>query len=348
MRFKVFGKKRGDRRTGSRIAGSLGEAVFFGLLFLLGTMSLSALVASQVVNPTPHIYQPGFGFWLVVLVLASLMLIGGLGVLYAVAHAGASAERRSAIVRRAAAIDLIREALPSPQQYPNVPRDERMTDSPGVNLAYRLPAEVQRTVWKLATMAVLAMLLSGFASVLAVLFVASALIRTPNWMLLGFTVPFLGFSVWSIRRLLSDVWRFGRVGPTYIEISDFPLHPGQEYEIAVSQLGRFSLNSLQLTLVCEEEATYHQGTDVRMETQVVSRHDILRREQIELEPGNPFVAQASLAVPQNAVHSFQSAHNAVRWKLLVEGEPVSCPAFVRNFPVIIYPNRNGTHTTAES
>jgi hypothetical protein len=347
LRFQLFGKKRGDRRTGSRIAGSMGEAVFFGILFLLGITSLSALVTSQVLNPNPEIYRIFVGFWLVVLVLASLMLIGGVGLVYSVVHAGASAERRSAMVRQAAAINLIREALPSPQEYPNVPHDERLTDSPGVSLAYRLPSEMQRTVWKMATMAILALLLSGFASVLGVLFLAGWLIVRPNWILLGFTVPFLGFGVWSIWRLLADIWRFGPMGPTYIEISDFPLHPGKEYEIAVSQSGRFSLNSLQLSLVCEEEATYYQGTDVRMETKVVSKQQILRREQLELEARSPFVARAVLAVPPNAVHSFQSAHNAVRWKLLVEGEPITCPAFARNFPVIIYPNRNGTHTTAE-
>lgn len=347
LRFKLFGKKRGDRRTGSQTAGSLGEAIFFGSLFLLGTISLTALITSQVVRPTPEIYRPGFGFWLVVLVLSSLLIIGGLGVLYTVIHAGASAERRSAIVRRAAAIDLIRDALPSPQDFPTVPRDERMTDSPGVQLTYRLPAEVNRTIWRLAATAAVSLLLSGFASILSVIFLAGLLIGNPNLVLLAFTVPFIGFGTWSTQRFLNEVWRFSRVGPTYVEISDLPLYPGEDYEVAVSQSGRFQLNSIQVSLICEEEATYYQGTDVRTETRVVSTSELIRREGVDLDGGNPLVLRANLAVPLRAVHSFQTTHNAVRWKLLVQGEPASAPQFKRNFPVIVYPNCNGTNTPAE-
>ena len=55
----------------------MGEAIFFGALFLLGSVSLAGVTASQIVDPTPEIYTPGFGFWLMVLVLASFVLIGG-------------------------------------------------------------------------------------------------------------------------------------------------------------------------------------------------------------------------------------------------------------------------------
>ena len=349
LKLQWLGKKRGNRRTGSHIAGSLGEAIFFGALFLLGTISLTALVASQMLNPTPELYRPGFGFWLIVLVLASLMVTGGIGVLVTVAQVGASAERRSDMVRRAGEIDLIREAMPSLHEFPNVPRDERLTDSPGVELAYRLPSEVQRTAWKLATMAVLSLLLSGFASVLGVLFANSLMTGEVEWSTLIFALPFLAVGVWSTYCFLREMWRFSRVGPTYVEISDFPLHPGEDYQVAVSQSGRFSLNSLQLSLVCEEEATYHQGTDVRVETRGVSHQEIAQREAVELDRGAPLIIHSTVSIPRDAAHSFQSNHNAVRWKLVVEGESNSHPRFVRNFPVIVYPAHRqpstGKHTS---
>ncbi|MFV1965501.1 MAG: hypothetical protein ACC628_08780 [Pirellulaceae bacterium] len=75
--FRVWEKKRGHRHTGSRLVGSVGEAIFFGALFLLGSISLAGVASSQLVNPTPEIYTPGFGFWLMVLVLGSFVLIGG-------------------------------------------------------------------------------------------------------------------------------------------------------------------------------------------------------------------------------------------------------------------------------
>ncbi len=69
--FRLCEEKRGDRRTGSELVGGRGEALFFGVLFLLGAMSLSYLVASRVLAVAPQLYQPGFGFWLMVLVMVS-------------------------------------------------------------------------------------------------------------------------------------------------------------------------------------------------------------------------------------------------------------------------------------
>ena len=78
--FRVWEKKRGHRHTGSQLGGSVGEAIFFGLLFVLGATCLASVITLQVMHPTPEIYRFGFGFWLMVLVLASFVLIGGWGV----------------------------------------------------------------------------------------------------------------------------------------------------------------------------------------------------------------------------------------------------------------------------
>jgi hypothetical protein len=37
------------------------------------------------------------------------------------------------------------------------------------------------------------------------------------------------------------------------------------------------------------------------------------------------------------MHSFASAHNAVRWRIVVRGQPERWPGFVRVFPLIVYP-----------
>src|SRR5262249_16850691 len=46
--FRLVEKKRGERRTSSNWVGQLGEATFCGCLFLLGTLLLSVIVASQI------------------------------------------------------------------------------------------------------------------------------------------------------------------------------------------------------------------------------------------------------------------------------------------------------------
>ena len=52
--FRFVEKKRGERRTGSNLLGSLGEAVFCGSLFLLGTLLCVRSSARSSFSPTRH------------------------------------------------------------------------------------------------------------------------------------------------------------------------------------------------------------------------------------------------------------------------------------------------------
>lgn len=47
--FRIYEKKRGDRRTGSGAIAGLGEAVFFGLFFLIGCVGLVAILAALII-----------------------------------------------------------------------------------------------------------------------------------------------------------------------------------------------------------------------------------------------------------------------------------------------------------
>lgn len=339
-RFRFLGKKRGERRTGSRLIGSAGEAVFFGLLFLLGAIALTALVSTQVINPAAAIYRPGLGFWLAVTALSSFVFIGGVGAILTVLRAGVSAERRSAIVRRATNLDLIQDALPSQKDYPSIPREANLVNSPGVTLAYRLPA-IKSAAWKLPGMTLLALVATGFATALVVISLESWFFGEPEWVLMAFAAPSVVCSIWTVSYVVREVWLSSRIGPTCVEISDLPLRPGHEYAIFLSQGGRVSLTALKMALVCEEESTYSQGTDIRTETKVVYEEPVFERAAISIEPGIPLEMHESLRIPPDAMHSFQSGHNSLRWKLVVAGKPTARPPFVRNFPVVVYPNVNG-------
>ncbi|HUG68230.1 MAG TPA: hypothetical protein VMM76_10790 [Pirellulaceae bacterium] len=334
--FRLWQKKRGGRRTGSRLAGSVGEAVFFGILFLLGAISLTAVITSQAMNPTPEIYRPGFGFWLMVLVMASFALIGGSGVVWTAVCAGTSAERRSALVKHATGMELISDAMPTSLEFPNVPRDTFLTNSPGVKLKYRLPTE-QSNIWRLGLSALIFLVSTGVTSVLIVIVVNEYLAGTTDWFLTLFTVPLIVVNMWAVRYFFSELRSQTRFGPTCIEISNHPLHPNSECEIFVSQAGRLSLKSLVLSLVCEEEATYSQGTDIRTETRVVSRQEVLRQESTRIEDGAPLECHGTLAVPERVMHSMQSGHNAIRWKLTIVGKSERSGTMRRSFPVIVYP-----------
>jgi hypothetical protein len=340
LRFRLLGKKRGERRTGSRLVGNVGEAIFFGLLFLLGAVALTTLVSTHVINPAALVYPPGLGFWLAVTVLASSVFIGGAGVILTVLRVGVSAERRSAMVLRATDLDLIQDALPSQKDFPSIPREANLVNSPGVKLAYRLPA-LKASAWRLLAITLLALVATGFATALVVISVESWLFNEPEWVLMAFAVPYIICGVWAVCYIVLEILWHTRIGPTCVEISDLPLRPGHEYSIFLSQGGRISLTALKMTLVCEEESTYSQGTDIRTETKVVYENPVFERASISIEPGVPLEVRASLRTPTDAMHSFQSSHNCIRWKLVVSVKPSARPQFVRNFPLVVYPNVTG-------
>lgn len=322
--------------------GTLGEVLFSSVMFVLGILSLTALILSQNLSVSPP-FPPGFGFWVMVLVLSSFVLLGGGGVIWTVLHASATRERRSSLARRAASLDLRGSAEASDPPcavYPNIPSDANLTNSPGVKLSYRLPV-VQSPAWRLIFASVFGLIWNVSAAVLAFFAMKSVLGGHPEWFLVLFMIPFVAVGAWLIRDFVRQMLIHTGIGPTQVEISDHPLRPAIACQVYLSQGGHLSMRSLALSLVCEEAATCQQGTDLRTETKVVFDRQIFRQTDFSIDPGLPFEHQCTIEIPAQAAHSFQSEHNAVNWKLVVRGEAESWPPFERAFPVIIYPANDG-------
>jgi hypothetical protein len=127
------------------------------------------------------------------------------------------------------------------------------------------------------------------------------------------------------------------VGPTQLEISAQPLRPGGRYEVLLAQGGSGTLDSLRLALTLEEQATFTQGTDTRTERMTVWACDIRTWVDLQLTPGARFEAREAFTIPHDAMHSFASQHNAVRWSIAVHGQPAGWPGFVRTFPLVVFP-----------
>lgn len=334
--FRFVEKKRGRRRTGSNWVGSLGEAIFCASLFLLGTLLLSLLVGTHLVRPDPGRFAFGVGGWLLVLVTASSIVLGGGGLIWAVLGIGTSVERRSAMATRAVDSEIVQSAVPRPRNYPTLPAFDGLTDSPGIELAYRLPSS-QTPAWQLLAVTIFTMLWNLVICILTVSVVSAHVAGRHEWLITALIVPGWVVSYWSVRTFLQLLVQNSGMATTTVEISELPLAPGREYQAAVAQHGHATMRSLELSLVCEEEATFTQGTDVRREIREVYRQSLWRREQFQIEPGRPQLESCCFRVPTTAMHSFQSAHNAVRWKLVVRGEASSWPVFERDFPLVVYP-----------
>jgi hypothetical protein len=329
--FRIWQKKRGARRTGSNLLGNLGEGFFFALLALIGVVSLSSLVAKQLTDPGSAAYAPGFGFWVMFLVLSSFTLLGSAGIVRTLLQLGTSVERRAALAKRAANLKLLAATQPEPTDFPAIPRDDDLTNSPGIRLTYRLPT-THSPVWQLSAATAFCLLWNGMAA-----FVIVVAIRNDAWLPTILAIPFLAVGVWSVRHFLEQMLLHNGIGPTIVEISEHPLYPGKEYRFFVSQSGRLKLRSWEVFLVCEEEATYHQGTDVRTATCVVHEQSLFRRDDFQIEPLQPLECESKFCMPRQAIHSFCSPHNRVLWKLVVRAEVEAWPMLIRAFPLVVYP-----------
>lgn len=332
--FRLLDKKRGLRRTGSNYVGSLGEVLFYSTVFFLGLLLLTSLV----LNFTPAVATFGRGWWLMAIVLGSMVILGGVGLIWTVLRLGVSLERRSALAKKASQLDLLEGTGLAPRDLPTVPEVEGLTNSPGIELAYRLPP-VQTPGWRLLSLTLFTLAWVGTGSVLSLVALQSHLSGSPDWGLSIFILPHAAVSVWLVRRLALLLWAQTGMGPTTVEISDMPLRPGQEYQAAFWQHGHMRVRSLSLSLQCLEEATYHQGTDIRTEIRVVWEEQLAEHCDFDIDPRQPFQALCTLKLPLGAMHSFQTAHNAVHWRLVVRGQAEKWEDFERQFPVVVLPGR---------
>jgi hypothetical protein len=282
--------------------------------------------------------------WLTLAIPGSFILIGIGGVVHSLMTWGKSAERRSAIAQRAAQIAPFDPSRRAATDLPYVPRPASVTDSPGTTLTYRLPS-VAASGWKLFGGAVACVGWNGIVALFACLAISGFLEGRPDWLLTVLLLPFVAVGGGIIVYFLRYALVASAVGPTLVEISEQPLYPGKPYDLFVSQTGRLKMEFIEVLLACDEQATFHQGTNTRRECLRVFEQPVYRRERFEVRHGVPFEARCVLEVPAGTMHSFKSDHNEIGWKIIVKGDVTGWPSFSRSFPVIVCPSPNGSNGT---
>ena len=338
--FRLYGKKRGSRRTGSRQWGSLGEALFFLLFLGVGTVGFYLMLTQQILPENS---------WFLLVLPASFVIIGLVGLARALLQSSTSAERRAALAQKASRLDLFEDAAERGPEFPSLPRTDDVTSNPGTRLAYRLPIDASPG-WNLFGTLLACLFWNGIVAVGWVSVMGDWRENNGGWFpalfLLPFTLVGLGLIYYFLRQWMITTG----VGATRIEISAHPLYPGNEYEVFLSQEGRLKMNSLEVLLSCHEQAIYRQGTDTRTATECVHQESVYRRDAFEVRPGIPFEDRCKIRVPAEAMHSFKSDHNAVGWYLVVRGDIAGWPDYERKFPLVVYPvvNRQATRESSPS
>lgn len=288
-------------------------------------------------DPDTVVLERGYNWWMWLLALllpGALLALGGSGLVRAIRRWGRSEE---SLARAAPAPGLLASPKGHAPGHPGVPPCDDLVNSPGTVLRYRLPIESPDN-WTLMGLGLFAFIWNAVLVVLAINAGFDLAWGRIDWLLLALIVPFLVVGVLGVAHFMRGLFLATAVGTTQVEVSDHPLLPGSRYEVLLAQGGAGVLRDLELTLELEEQATFRQGTDARTEKLVVWSSPVATRQDVQLDPGSRYELHASFTIPADAMHSFTSEHNAVRWRLAVRGTPTRWPTFVRVFPVVVYPS----------
>lgn len=276
--------------------------------------------------------------WLMLLLPSILMALGGTGLAFTLSKWGVSDERRAAMARRALDLDPFDRGT-GVAVFPNIPSEGPLTDSPGTTLAFRLPMRDPHAR-TLVALIVGCVLWNSMVSVFGTLAVESLTRAQFDWLLLGVSLCFAILGGWLILICFRRILDHTAMGRTLVEISDHPLYPGRTYQVFVSQSGRLTLRKFKVLFVCEETATFREGTNPRIEKRRVYSVELVSREKIQVQPGAPLEVTCELELPEGAMHSFKSPNNSIDWQIVVEGRPRRLNRFERTFPIVVYPSRN--------
>ncbi|MEI6239297.1 MAG: hypothetical protein WCR51_02800 [Planctomycetia bacterium] len=336
---RFFGKKRGHRRTGSQAWGSFGEAVFYAALVAAGLCFAGLLLTGAVgIGPesTSPTWSRGWLWTFILLIPGALLAFGLAGVARTIRAWGKSEERRAAAEGIANLLESMGRSRDSDRGHPGVPACDDLVNSPGTILRYRLPIESPES-WALVGMGLFAALWNAVLVVLAVSAGIDIASGRVEWVLLAVLVPFVAVGIGGIVLFVRRLVLATAVGTTQLEISDHPLLPGKSYDVLLAQGGSGTFISIALTLEVEELASFRQGTDTRTERIIVWREPVSEWTNLQITPGVRFETHVTVTIPPGAMHSFTSEHNAVRWRIVVRGQPDRWPAFERAFPLVVYP-----------
>lgn len=280
-----------------------------------------------------------FSYWIALLLPSALIAVGAGGLGFTVWQAAVSRERRAALAQKAADVELFDEAPKERVDYPTIPTDDELKNSPGTTLAYRLPMETS-SGWKMFALATVCVSWNCLVVLFAAVNIGQHLAGQGDWNSTIAVVAFAGAGVWLIYQVVRQLWQASRTAPTRVEISEHPLEPGGQCELFVAQSGKLAVKRFDVLLVCEEEATFRQGTDTVTSTEMVSAHALFSKEQFEIDGSAPYEVRCALRVPDDAMHSFCADHNNVQWKLLVRSKANCRRNCDRSFPIVVVPQRD--------
>lgn len=313
---------------------AIAEVALAGLLVIAGVMLMAITVTVTAMQAAPDQQPISTGYlWLRVILATSLITVGGYFITSLLWRVGISRERREALVNRAGEIDLLNEFRRRREDLPTVPIEPPLR---GSELPFGLHSS-RRNLWSLVSSAVMSLTLVAIASILFPTAIARGPAADPQSVAFVFLPIICVAAIWFLYRFFRQLLKLTGIGPSSIELSHYPLFPGSKCRLRLFQPGRIKLKVLTVWLVCQEEATFDQGTDIRTERRDVFRQRLFRKRSVDVSPDRPFIFEFDLQIPPDAIHSFRSANNRIQWKIIVQAEAKNWPTLNRTFRLSVYP-----------
>jgi uncharacterized membrane protein YedE/YeeE len=244
--------------------------------------------------------------------------------------------------RRSLSREWLAKPIKNRRRYPTVPAARQINESPGIDLAYRLPMTLSPIIQNLAGLAISFLwnlvAVGTFAFVLSVRSDRLDLILA---MLFGLTYG--GIGILALIVFSRRVIRTLRTGTTILEISNHPVFPNRTYRLSLRQNGFLVAKSYTIDLVCDEIARFRDGTDTLTNKQEVLRIPLYARDDLRIPSGETFREEFFLKIPAGAMHSFQTDSNEIRWKVSVLIKTGKTGTIRRECPIIILPYSPGAN-----
>lgn len=119
-----------------------------------------------------------------------------------------------------------------------------------------------------------------------------------------------------------------------LRITPGHITPGDSVDVEWTFSGTASrLSKLQIRIKGEEQATYRRGTDIKTDKSVFQEIEITNTtEAFQIKQG-----RARIRIPENTMHSFESAHNKIVWSVLVNGDIPNWPDIEEEFAITVFP-----------
>lgn len=122
-----------------------------------------------------------------------------------------------------------------------------------------------------------------------------------------------------------------------IELAEEPLALGAPLRLRVVLRRPRRARRVRVTLVCEERVQFQSGSDTASDARLLSERTLLQVEGLAIERDGGWYQEITAHLPEEAMHSFRSASNEIRWAFLVDIQAERGPSVTLVYPVRVLP-----------